>query len=115
VANEDLFAKVTVTDKGVSGFPIPERTSYVLVRIPFEVAASLCGQNPTHGHTKMFQRFAEAASNAKGMPSETNIMQVVEDVVPVKVDPSHLSTPTWKDESGVEAWLLPPTLPADAR
>lgn len=35
-------------------------------------------------------------------------MQVVEDVVPVEVDPSHLSSPSWKDESGVEAWLLPP-------
>ena len=41
-------------------------------------------------------------------------MQVVEDVVPVELDPSHLSSPNWKDESGVEAWLLPPTLPADA-
>jgi hypothetical protein len=63
---------------------------------------------------RCFKGSRRRQATLRGMPSETNIMQVVEDVVPVEVDPSHLSSPNWKDESGVEAWLLPPTIPADA-
>jgi hypothetical protein len=109
VAN-DLFARVTVTDKGTSGFPIPGGRSDILVRIPFKVAVSLCGsQNPTYGHLKVYQRFLDAALDAKGRTGATNIMQEATDVVQAIVDPSHLGSPNWKDESGVEAWLLPPT------
>ena len=106
----DLFAKVTITDKGPSGFPLPGGKSDVLVRIPFEVAASLSGsQNPAHNHIKMFQRFADAAVDAKGSIGATNIMRTVDasDVVQATVTRSDLGRPDWKDEAGVEAWLLP--------
>jgi hypothetical protein len=110
VANEDLFARVTVTDQGTSGFPIPGRTSDVLVRIPFLVAVSLCGsQNPTYSHIKVYQRFMDAALDAKGRIGATNITREAADIVQATVNPSDLSCPDWKDESGVEAWLFPPT------
>jgi hypothetical protein len=107
----DLFARITVTDKGLSGFPIPGGSSYVLVRIPFEVAASLSGsQNPTHRHIKVFQRFVDAAVLAKGSIGATNIMRTADasDVVQATATRSELGRPNWNDEAGVEAWLLPP-------
>lgn len=106
----DLFAKVTITDKGTSGFPLPGGKSDVLVRIPFEVAATLCGsQNPVHNHVRVFQRFADAAIDAKGTIGATNIMRTVDasDVVQAVVTRSQLGSPSWKDEAGVEAWLFP--------
>ena len=110
MANKDLFARVTVTDKASSGFPIPGTRSDVLVKIPFEVAVSLCGsQNPAYSHIKMRQRFMDAALYAKGRKGATNITREAADVVHATVNPSDLSSPDWKDESGVEAWLLPPT------
>lgn len=105
----DLFARVTVSAKGASGFPIPGGRSDVLVRIPFEVAASLTGsRNPTHNHIKIFQRFAGAAADARGRPGATNIVQAVDagDVVPANVDLSDMGSPNWSDKSGVQAWLL---------
>lgn len=108
MANKDFFARVTLSDQGTHGIPIPGTTSDVLVRIPFEVAMSLCGsQNPTHDNIKMFQGFTDAALNAKGSIGATNILRKASDVVPATVNPSDLSSPTWKAESGVEAWLLP--------
>ena len=51
----------------------------------------------------------DAALDAKGRVGATNITREAADVVQATVNPSDLSNPEWKDESGVEAWLFPPT------
>src|ERR1700759_3443200 len=104
---EDFFANVGVTTKGSSGFPLPGGKAVVLVRIPYDVAVSLCDpQIPAHRHTNMFQRFANAAADAVGRPGASNMTQTTHagDVV-ATVRPLKLSDPDWSDESGIQAWV----------